>query len=110
MTLPSLIQHSVIGIALVTAAGVLIHDTKIDQFTVTALTLPAMLATFEAGKTAHLSTSDHTHVERVTFAEKVPLGTPRVVPPRSDRRTHVLPQKVSKGNHNFDGYYLPQYA
>lgn len=100
----TLIKHSIIGLTLVTATGILIHDTKLDHAATTALALPALLLTLDLEKTFK-SGVDHTHVERVSFAQTV-KGMPRAQP-RDDHKRFLIPQKVAKGNHPFDGNYLP---
>ena len=105
----SIIQRSALGLALLVTVGILVHDTKLDQATATALALPAMLVTFEAGGLTHLGTGEHTHVERVSFSQGVSIpggGMPRIQP-REDNRRYVMPRHISKGLQGFDGYYLP---
>lgn len=98
-----IIQRSAIALTLLTASGILIHDTKVDHAAVAALALPAVLVTLDLEKSFKFG-ADHTHVERVSFAQSV-SGMPRTKP-REDHKKYHLTQKVTKGAHPFDGYYL----
>lgn len=105
-----IIQQSVISFTLATTFGVLIHDTKLDQATSVALTLPIALVGYEMGaQIAKLGSEGHTHVERVSLANAVRdlhAGTPRIQP-RDDHKKFTLQKHVVKGVHAFDGYYMP---
>ena len=104
------IQNTAISLALAVVVGVLVHDTKLDKMTTLALTVPVAMMGYEmASHTPKLSSEGHTHVERVSLANAVRdlhAGTPRIQP-REDSKKFHLPQKVTKGVHAFDGYYLP---
>ena len=110
MVTSQIIQQSAIGLTLATSFGVLIHDTKLDQATSVALTLPIALVGYELGaQVAKLGSEGHTHVERVSLANAaryLHAGTPRIQP-RDDHKKFTLQKYVVKGVHAFDGYYLP---
>lgn len=111
--MPSLftIQRSAICLALLTVTGILVHDTKLDKAAVTALAIPAVLASFDIDKVGRLGGTDHTHVERVSFSQAVNIvgnGTPRITP-RDDHKKFHMTKKVAKGTQTFDGYYLPDF-
>jgi hypothetical protein len=105
-----IIQQLAIGFALTTTFGVLVHDTKIDQATSVALTLPVALVGFElSSQIPKLSSEGHTHVERVSLSNAIRdlhAGTPRVQP-RDEHKKYHLQKHVVRGVHAFDGYYLP---
>lgn len=109
--MPSLsnINRSAFALALLTTVGVLVHDTKIDYATATALAIPAVLMSLDSSKALNLGGTDHTHVERVSFSRAVNIlnsGNNRTAP-RSDKK--FLPaKKVAKGAQGFDGYFLPE--
>lgn len=100
----SIIQRAFIIITLITATGILIHDTKVDYATKTALALPAILITLDLDK-AFRHGSDHTHVERVSLSQA--MRTMPKVKPHDGYSRFLLTQKVNKGTQPFDGYYLP---
>lgn len=104
-TITTIIQRAAITLTLITVTGILIHDTKLDYATKTALALPAMLITLDLEKVIRHG-ADHTHVERVSFAQAM-RGMPKVKP-KDEYNRFLLPQKVNKGVQAFDGYYLPQ--
>lgn len=101
---------AIFTLSLVTVAGVLVHDTRIDKATTTALTLPiALVAVDAASKLTALSGDPHTHSERGSLSQAmrgIGGGTPRIQPRDDDKKYH-LQKKVAKGFHSFDGYYLP---
>lgn len=106
-----IIQRSAIALALLTSTGVLVHDTKIDQATKTAMSPPvAFSSNVDVDRAFKFSNADHTHVERVSFSQGMNIaagGTPRMGP-RDDHKKFNMPQRVSKGFQGFDGYYLPE--
>lgn len=103
-------QLAVLTLSLLTAVGVLLHDTRIDKATTVALTVPvALVAIDTVGKFAQLSGDPHTHSERGSLSQAVRSinsSTPRIQPRDDDKRYH-LQKKVAKGVHAFDGYYFP---
>lgn len=103
--------HPLLAImSLSTATGVLVHDTRIDKATVSALALPSVMASVDAAsKLSALSGDAHTHVERGSLAQAVhdlKAQNPRIQP-RSDEKRHFLQKHVARGHHAFDNYNLP---
>lgn len=85
------LQTTLIGLSLVTAFGVFMHDSKLDQAASVALVAPvgmslAMMQTAEAKP--KLKTENHTHVERAMLDRTV--HKPNAVPPRTDNRKYML--------------------
>ena len=106
MSVSTVIQRTIVITSLIITVGIFVHDTKLDYATKTALALPAMLITFDLDKVLRHG-ADHTHVERVSFAHAV-RGMPKVKP-QDEYKRFLLTQKVNKGTHSFDGYYLPEF-
>lgn len=107
--LPSIIINPSVAITLSTMFGVLIHDTKFDQFTTTLLAVPAIMATYEGVAGAIKMGDPHTHTERVSISQlgrSVTMQNPRVQP-RDDNKKYRLEKRVVKGHHPFDNYNLP---
>ena len=78
-----------------TLLGVVVHDMHIDKAASAVIALPAIVAS--AGVAAYISSSEHTHVERVAFARHMtPLRSslPKIQPPKDDERRYVLNKKV----------------
>jgi hypothetical protein len=96
--------------SLSTATGVLLHDTRIDKATVTALALPAAVVSLDgSSKLAGISGDLHTHTERTSLSQAVhdlKGQTPRILPRNEDKK-HTLPKFVARGHHAFDNYNLP---
>ena len=95
-------------LSLSTLFGVVIHDTKVDQFTTVLLSAPAVMASYE-GFHSMLSKTDHTHSERVSISElgrSLAYQNPRTQV-RNDDKKHVLQKNVMRGHHPFDNYNLP---
>ena len=89
--------------------GVVVHDTKIDQFTTAYLTPPAVVSSYE-GRIVLKKSDPHTHSERVSLSEFVrgmATNNPRLQPRLSDDKKYTLQKKVMKGHHPFDNYFLP---
>lgn len=98
-----------IAFSLTTLSGVVIHDTKIDQFTSTYLAPPAVVASYE-GRTAIKQSDPHTHSERVSlsqFVRGMAANNPRLQPRVGEEKKYALQKKVMKGQHPFDNYSLP---
>lgn len=95
-----LLQRTVIGLAVYTVLGILVHDTKFDQ----AVTLALPVATITLGIGAHamdFGDSAHTHVEKASLAHAF-AGTPRVQP-RNDHKRYLLSKSMSRTTDNFGG-------
>ncbi len=98
-----IINFAPIVFSLVTSVGILVHDMHIDRATTVALALPVLAATTAA---VHISSSDHTHVERASLPRNMtPLRStlPKMQPPRDDHRQYILNKKVflSGGDQNY---------
>lgn len=106
-----LIERLAITISIITALGIFVHDMKIDKFTLTAIALPVIVATFETGSRMALFASDaHTHVERVSFTQAVAdlrSPSPRIQPRAHDDRKHLMQRYAARGDRFFDSYNMP---
>jgi hypothetical protein len=100
-------------LSLSTMFGILVHDTKIDQFTTSLLATPAIVATYD-GVNSMLKLGDqHTHIERVTVSQltrSLALENPRLQPRGQEDKKYVLQKNVARGHHPFDNYNLPVIA
>lgn len=100
MTIASLIKRIVLGIAVLTSMGTLVHDTKIDK--AYQLTIPLVSAS--SSMSSHLDGlnegTSHTHVERTSFAQQM-SAMPRLQP-RNDHRKYSIPKSSSR-SHSFFG-------
>jgi hypothetical protein len=77
--------------------GVLFHDMHIDKATTVALTVPAALASY--GIAHMIGGSEHTHVERVSFAHQSSIyhsSLPKVTP--RDKNNMYIKVKQSLAN------------
>lgn len=96
----TLLQRIFIGMGVITAMGILVHDTKFDQ--AVSLALPVTAVGF--GLSSHVfdsSDNAHTHVERASSSQ-VFAGIPRIQS-RDDRWSYSLPKCFSRGNLYFGG-------
>ncbi|MCA9335006.1 hypothetical protein KC953_02580 [Candidatus Saccharibacteria bacterium] len=91
-----LFEKIVIGFALVTSLGILLHDTKFDE--AVALAVPVIAVTVGAGLHHAIDSSDsaHTHVERVSVAQHF-SGMPRAQA-RDDHRKYLMPKYTARNN------------
>ena len=105
------IQHYAIALSLITALGIFVHDMKIDKFTMTALALPVVIATFEVGsKLSFLASDSHTHIERASLSQAVTdlrAPSPRIQPRSSDDKKHLQQRYGVRGSQFFDSYHVP---
>lgn len=106
-----IINPLAVAISVSTALGIFVHDTKIDKFTMTALALPAIVASYDAStKLAHMAPDLHTHAERTSISQAVNdlrAQNPRVQPRHNDDKKHLLQRHASRGHFAFDTYNLP---
>ena len=86
-------QRIIIGLALITTAGILVHDTKFDKAFALALPFAATVASLSHG--ADLSGNAHTHVERVSVSQ-LNSSMPRAQA-RDDHRRYLLPKHATRG-------------
>jgi len=89
-----LFQHALVGLAVTTACGILVHDTKAEQATALALALPISVAALS------LHSDGHTHVERGDYGRTHSTGMPRIQP-RDDRRRFYTPKNLSRSTDTF---------
>jgi hypothetical protein len=82
----------------VTAFGVLVHDTQLDRATTVALALPTALATIAAVDSAINKGGDHVHVEKVSASQFA--GLPRLQPREDDRRNYQMRKMFQHGQDN----------
>lgn len=102
------VQNTAITLALITACGILVHDTRVDKAVSLVIAVPAALASV-SGVIPRLAGDGHNHIERVSLANAVRdlhNGTPRIQP-REDYKKYHLAKHVVKGAQPFDGYYQP---
>lgn len=100
MTIASLIKRIVLGIAVLTSMGTVVHDTKIDK----AYQLTVPLVSASGGLGSHYDGlnegTSHTHVERTSFSQQV-SALPKIQP-RNDHRRYTIPKSSSR-SHSFFG-------
>lgn len=95
-------------VSLATLSGILLHDTKIDKLTASAIGIPAVV-TFSESAQRSLSSDPHTHVERVS-GNKANAQMPQLAPRHSEQKKHLLQKRAVKGAQDFDTYNLPVLA
>lgn len=98
----------ILFISLMTASGVFMHDTRLDEVAVTAVTLPGMYA--DSAKTGLAPSDPHTHVERMSVGKvmhELTSRTPRVAPRSNEEKRHLMQNRIARGHHAFDNYNLP---
>jgi hypothetical protein len=84
-----------------TAFGVVMHDTQIDHAATVAVTAPAHMASVGAADAVSKS-SEHLHVERVSFnAKGMSVRSVPKTQPRDDDRRYVQSKKTA--DHSGDG-------
>jgi len=84
---------------LLTAFGVMVHDTKIDSATSLALTAPIALVTYASVDALMKSGDSHVHVEKISGPKQLSnlkVTTPRIQP-RDDDRRYIQTKKVFFG-------------
>ena len=102
-----LIAPFTVLISLLTAGGVLLHDTNTDKAFLSAWTVThPNFASDDTGK-IRPGSMPHTHAERVSLSDTIREGNanPRTTP-RSNDRKHLWHKRVAKENHEFDGFRL----
>ncbi len=85
------LQGTLILLSLVTAFGVFMHDSKLDQATAAALALPfgmSLAAAHTVDAKPKLKTENHTHVERAVLDRTTHKSN--AVPPRTGDRKYLL--------------------
>lgn len=105
----TLLNPIIVFLSLSTAAGVFVHDMKIDK-AVTALSVPPALTVLESGNKLSLSPDLHTHSERTSLSQAVndlKSPSPRVLPRSHEDKKHLLQNNTPRGYHAFDNHNLP---
>jgi len=113
MYLPLIFNPLPILLSLSTLFGVLVHDTKIDQFTTAYLAPPALVMSTEGANNGLKLGDPHTHMERVALSQltrSLALESPRMQPRTQEDKKYVLQRNVVRGHHPFDNYNLPVIA
>lgn len=106
--LNSFLNYFFVSMSLVTATGVLVHDTHADA----ALMLPSVVHADSSGSKLSVfsNANDHTHVERGSLSQAVhelKTPTPSVQPRSNEDKKHLLQKHAARGHHAFDNYNLP---
>lgn len=106
------INSLAIFLSLSTATGILVHDTKVDKATVTALNAPQLESKADMGaKSTSLTPEVHAHVKKISVARSLletrTLDNPRTQARISEDKKYQLPKNVVRGHHAFDNYNLP---
>jgi|TARA_B100001250_G_C19403120_1_gene615628 hypothetical protein len=92
----TLFQRILIGLGIVVALGILVHDTKFDK--AFALALPAVTAAIGAGSHAFdFSGHAHTHVERASLSHA--FATIPRAQPRDDYRKYNLEKYFGRNSY-----------
>jgi hypothetical protein len=98
-------------LSLSTAAGVFVHDTRIDKATLTVLSGPTVGTNSEASiKLVNHATDSHTHVERHTLSQslhELKTDNPRIQPRNNNEKKYVSQKNFGFGHNPFDSYALP---
>lgn len=96
------------SLSVLTLLGVVLHDTHVDKAAATAIALPVLAAS--AGAAVYISSSEHTHVERIAFARHSSLfrsTLPKIQPPRDDDRRYVLTKRLYMTGGGDQSYLWP---
>lgn len=97
---------STVIISLLTLAGVVLHDTKLDKLARTFMGVPSVMALTE-GVGHSMKADDHTHVERISLSQMKSSDQPRLAPRYLEQKKHMMQKSVPRGTHNFDFYNMP---
>lgn len=105
-----IINPIIVAMSLSTSVGVLLHDTRIDKMTATALSLPSLVTYADVDKVSGFKSDFHTHVERGSLTQAVQdlkAQNPRIQPRENTDKKHLMQKYAPKGHHAFDNYNLP---
>ncbi len=110
--LPILLTPFSVFLSLSTATGVLVHDTRVDKATLTAISSSQNSPGYQAStaKLVNFSTDAHTHVERHSLAQSVrdiKADNPRIQPRSSAEKKYLSQKNMGLGHNPFDSYALP---
>lgn len=99
--LQKVINPLLIAFTVITAVGVLTHDTQLDKAATVAIALPAVIAGYAASDGAlKFSDGAHTHVERITSVKNHGIRqntVPRLQPRDDDVRYLTNKRSSSMG-------------
>lgn len=104
----SILNPTALLITALTGVSVLVHDTKIDKATVTALTAPAIVAVGYAAATnasyeVKISSESHVHVEKATEnLRRMVAAEPRLQTRNTDDKKYLDTKKASLNNNGDD--------
>lgn len=101
---PQHIQRSLVGFAVLVGLGVLVHDTKIDQATALALTLPVGMA---LAAVPSLHSEGHTHAERGAYGQTTVMGMPRIQARDDHKRYLITRRNTNTDDFNSGGIIWP---
>lgn len=87
-------------LCLAALSGVALHDTKLDKLASLTIGATAGVVVIAAADGAH------THVEKVSLRH-LAFEHPRMQPRYLEDKKLLSQKKVSKGEHPFDGYFIP---
>lgn len=94
-------------LCLAALAGVALHDTKLDKLaTVTVGASAGVIASAGADGILRPGSDLHTHVEKVSL-HRLAFEQPRLQSRYLEDKRLLSQKKVSKGEHPFDGYFIP---
>ena len=97
-----------ITISLLTASGVLIHDSRIDKASSTIRTQTVKRTVKVTTGDLDLSVDPHTHPEKGAHSLKGFTYKNPIAPPRNQKVKKYLQQNIEpRGRHAFDNHYLP---
>lgn len=96
-------------LSLTTATGVMVHDTRIDRATMTALAVPSAIASAQGNsKLVNPATDSHTHVERHSLSSSELKGdSPRINPRTNADKKHLSQKRIGFGQDPLESHYLP---
>jgi hypothetical protein len=95
-----IINPLALTVSVITAVGVLFHDTQMDRAAAVALALPSAVMVYAGADNAIKYTDGHTHAERTSAPSHIAglrATLPRVQP-RDDDRRHLGLKRVDAGN------------
>lgn len=98
-------------LSLSTATGVLLHDTRLDRATLTALAIPSAIVAYQAsGKLVNISPDLHPHPEHHQLSQAVKNlkgATPKTTPRSPSDKKYVSQKNTGLGHDPFNLYALP---
>jgi len=96
-------------LSLTTATGVVVHDTRIDRATMTALSVPSAVASAQGNsKLVNYATDSHTHVERHSLSSsELRSDSPRLNPRANADRKHISEKHAGLGHDPLESHLFP---